>query len=216
MRGAGDHRDLLAFELLGPHVVRSRRRGAPRSAAGRAVIRIAEIGELAGLRRDGDRGHHGVAAVVGERRQQRIEPPHLDGAGDFQLLADHPREIDVEAGRIAVGTGVVERRIVDLGDEADQRDARQVRPLRPPPRVPEARDDNGARSDRRAACCRQAIARGADAANAAAKPTSSRRHRAPTRRPESRNGSDLDPSFAGDDCESNSVFACRGIIRDSA
>ena len=77
------------------------------------------------LRRDGDRGDHGVAAVVVERVQQRVEAAHLDGAGDLHLLADQPREIDIEAGRIAVGTGIVERRIVDLGEEADQRDARR-------------------------------------------------------------------------------------------
>ena len=30
-----------------------------------------------------------------------------------------PRQIDVESGRIAVGAGVVERRVIDLGEEAD-------------------------------------------------------------------------------------------------
>ena len=144
MRGAGGHRDLLALEQFRPHVVQSEV-AAGHEARRRAIIRVAEISKFAGLRRDGNRGHHRIAAVVGERRQQRVEPPHLHCAGDFQLLADHPRQIDVEAGRIAVGPRIVERRIVDFGDEADQRDARKVRPLRPPSRVPKSRDGDRSR-----------------------------------------------------------------------
>ena len=84
------------------------------------------------------RGDHGVAVIVVQRRDQRIEAPHLHRAGDFDLLADQARQIDIEAGRRAVGPGIVERRVVGLGQKADDADARQVRPLRPPARIPEA------------------------------------------------------------------------------
>ena len=128
------------------------RRVAPRHEARRgAVIGIGEIGAAARVRRDRDRGHHRVAAVFVERRHQRVEPAHLHRAGDLQLLADHPREIDVEAGRIAVRAGIVERRIVDLGEKADQRDARQVGTLWSPSRIPEAGHGHGRRPG---ACCR--------------------------------------------------------------
>jgi hypothetical protein len=49
--------------------------------AGRAVIGIAEIGAAARFRGGGDRGDHGVAAIVVERIEQRVERARLDGAG---------------------------------------------------------------------------------------------------------------------------------------
>ena len=73
-----------------------------------------------------------------KRADQRIEAPHLHGAGDLDLLADQPRQIDIEAGGRAIRAGIVERRIIGLGEEADDADARQIGPLRPPPRIPEA------------------------------------------------------------------------------
>ena len=76
--------------------------------------------------------------LVVMRVDQGLEAAHLDGAGDLDLVAQRARQIDIEAGRIAVGAGEVERRIIGLGQEADHGDARQVRPVRPPPRVPEA------------------------------------------------------------------------------
>ena len=137
MRGAGDHRDLPAFQRLRPHVVMLASL-ARHEARRRAVIGIAEIDALAHLRRLGDRGDHRVALVLVERVDQRIEAAHLDGAGDLDLLADQPRQIDVEAGRRAVGAGIVERRIIGLGEEADDADAGEIRPFRPPARIPEA------------------------------------------------------------------------------
>ncbi len=62
---------------------------------------------------------------------------------ELELLAHHAGEIDVEALRIPVGTGEVERRIVDLGQEPDHADAAEIRPLGTPPRIPEARDLHG-------------------------------------------------------------------------
>ena len=102
MRGAGDHRDLLALELFGPQFG-ARQALARHEARRQPVIRIAEIQQLARLRRHRDRGDHRLAAILVERRHQRIEAAHLDGAGDLQLLADQPREIDIEAGRMPSG-----------------------------------------------------------------------------------------------------------------
>jgi len=111
----------------------------------RPVIGIAEVGALARVGRDRDGGDRGVAPVVVERVEQRIEAPHLHRAGDVQLLADRPREVDVEARRIAVRTRIVERRIIDLGHEADQGDAAHVGPLGTPARVPEPGHARGRR-----------------------------------------------------------------------
>ncbi len=153
MRGPGDHRDLLALERLGRDV--DQHRVAPRhEARGRPVVGIREIDAPARLRRYGERGDHRLGAVLAQRLQQRVEAAHLDRAGDLELLADEPRKLDVEAGRTAVGARVVERRIVEFGQEADLRDARDVGPLRAPPRVPEARhrDDRRRARDCSAAC----------------------------------------------------------------
>ena len=60
------------------------------------------------------------------------------GAGDLDLVAEQSREIDVEAGGIAVRAGEIERRIVGFGQKPDHREARQIGPVGPPPRVPEA------------------------------------------------------------------------------
>ena len=56
------------------------------------------------------------------------------------LISSHssPRQIDVEAGRIAVGAGEVERRIVGFGEKPDHGEAGQIGPVRTPARVPEA------------------------------------------------------------------------------
>ena len=137
MRGARDDADLLAFEIFGPDL-RHHRVLARGEARRHAVIGIGEVDARAQLRAHRHRGDDGVAPVRGERIDQRLEAAHLHGAGDLDLLAQRAGEIDVEAGRIAVGAGVVERRVVGLGQEADHGQARQVGPLRAPPRVPEA------------------------------------------------------------------------------
>ena len=137
MRGAGDDADLLAFEIFGAHL--PHHGVAPRHEAGRrAIIGIGEIDLGAHLRRHRQRSDDGIAAVGGERIDQRLEAAHLDGAGDLDLVAQRARQIDIEAGRIAVGAGEVERRIIGLGQEADHGETRQIGPIRPSPRVPEA------------------------------------------------------------------------------
>ena len=142
VRGAGHHRHLLAFELLRQRIV-DRGIAARHEAAGGAVVGIGEVDLGAHLGRDRDRGDDAVAAVLVERRQQGLEAAHLDGAGELELLAHHAGEIDVEALRIAVRPGEIERRIVDLGQEADHHHPAEIGPLRPPPRVPEARHLHG-------------------------------------------------------------------------
>ena len=87
----------------------------------------------------GDRGDRRIGLVRVERAHHGLEAAHLNGAGELELLADQPRQIDVEALRVAVRPGEIERRVVDLGDEADDVDPRHIGPLRPPPRVPESR-----------------------------------------------------------------------------
>ena len=104
----------------------------------RAVIGIGEIDPGAQLRRHRQRGDDGVAAVAGDRIEQRLEPPHLDRAGDLDLFTQQSGQIDVEAGGIAVGAGEIERRIVGFGQKPDHREAGQIGPVRPPSRVPEA------------------------------------------------------------------------------
>ncbi len=146
MRRAGDDRDLLAGDQFRQHVA-DRTVGARHKTRRRAVIGIAEIGARARLRRGGDRGDHRVAAIVGERIEQRVERPRLDGARDLDLVADQARQIDVESDRIAVRPRIVERRIVDVGEETDALDAREIGPLRPPARIPEARNHNTAQLD---------------------------------------------------------------------
>src|SRR5205085_12334138 len=49
----------------------------------------------------------------------------------------------VEAGRIAVAAGEVERRKVGLGEKPDAGDVRDIRPLRAPARIPETRHAGG-------------------------------------------------------------------------
>ncbi|MGY3295100.1 hypothetical protein ACVWWP_008167 [Bradyrhizobium sp. LM3.6] len=137
MRGAGDDADLLALEIFGPDL-RHHRVLARGEARRHAVIGIGEVDAGAELRAHRHRGNDGIAPVGSERVHQRLEAAHLHRAGDLDLLTQRAGEIDVEAGRIAVGAGVVEGRIVGLGQETDHGQTRQVRPLRPPPRVPEA------------------------------------------------------------------------------
>ena len=52
------------------------------------------------------------------------------------------------------GAGIIERRIIELGEEADGADARQIGPFRPPAPIPEAGDHDGARL-RHALSCRR-------------------------------------------------------------
>src|SRR5690242_10181530 len=105
VRGAGHYRDLLALDVLRAHVVELAA-GTYGEASDRPVIGIAEAGPLARVGGDRDRGDGGVAAIVIERVDQRVEPAHLHRAGDVQFLADLAREIDVEADRIAIRSGV--------------------------------------------------------------------------------------------------------------
>ena len=130
MRGAGRHRDLLALEPLGQRIFYCRiplRHETRR----RAVVGISEIdvGAHRPRRRDGCDGSIPLIAV--ERRNKRFEAAHLDCAGELELLAQHARQIDVEALRIPVRPGVIERRVVGLGKEPDDTDARQIGLFRP-------------------------------------------------------------------------------------
>ena len=149
MRGAGDHRDLHALEPFRQHVA-ERAVGARHEARRRAVVGIAEIGAPPRLRGGSDRGDHRVAAILVECIEQRVERPRLDGAADLDLVADAAGEIDIEAGRVAVLPGIVERRIIEIGQEADGLDARQVGPFRPPARVPKTRHHDASRRRRNA------------------------------------------------------------------
>ena len=159
MRGAGDDGDLLAFDEVRQDVA-DRTVVARHETCRRAVIGIGEVGALARLDGRRDRGDHGIAAVVLERIEQEVEAPRLDRAGGLDLVAQQPRQIDVEAGGVAVRPGIIERRIIHFGEEADRLDARQIRTLRPPPRIPET-GNGGALQRRRTArrdrvCARRA------------------------------------------------------------
>ena len=183
VRRAGDDGDLLALDQFRQHVA-DRAVGARHETRRRAVIGIGEIGAAAGFRGRRDRGDHRVAPIVVERVEQRIEAARLDGASSLDLVAQQPRQIDVEAGRIAVGAGIVERRIIEVGEETDDLDARQIGPLRPPARIPKSRAPR-----RRAAVPRRlAPPAGRALAPAGAAPRRSGRRQPPTGRSESRAG----------------------------
>ena len=78
---------------------------AGHEARRRAVIRIGEI-DLGRMSDVTAIEAIAASALIGvERGHQRFETAHLDGAGDLELLADQPRQIDVEALRIAVRPG---------------------------------------------------------------------------------------------------------------
>ena len=62
-----------------------------------------------------------ASAVLAVSVGRQIVPlPRLDGAADRELGADRAREVDVEAGQMAVGVEEVERREIVGGDEADR------------------------------------------------------------------------------------------------
>ena len=126
---------VTAPEPLGSHVG-DRCIASYHKSRGRTVIRIAEIHALAQRRGRRQRGNHGITVVVAERGNQGIEAAHLNGAIDLEVLANHARDIDVKAGRIAVGAGKIKGRIIDFGQKPNRGDVRQIRPFRPPPRVP--------------------------------------------------------------------------------
>ncbi len=162
MRGAGHHRDFLAFEPLRQRIVY--RRIPPRhEAGGRAVVGVGEIELRPHLRGRRDRSDRRVALVAVERGDERLEPTHLHGALELELVAHHAREVDVEALWIAVGSGEVERRIIDLGEETDHAHPRQVRPLRPPARVPEPGYANTGLGCRQLRGCRRSPEQGSGA-----------------------------------------------------
>ena len=112
---------------------------ASHKTGGRAQIRIGKV--------DARRicGVTAIEAIAASPRLSASESSSMSkrriciGASGFQLLADQARQIDIEALRMAVSAGVVERRIVILGEEANEGDARKVRPFRTAPRVPETR-----------------------------------------------------------------------------
>jgi hypothetical protein len=101
VRGAAHHGDLLALDRLG-HDVAQRYCAAHHEAGGRAIIRIGEVDAQARLGGDRERRDDRVGAVLAERLQQRVEAAQLDRALQLQLLADQPRQLDIEARRIAV------------------------------------------------------------------------------------------------------------------
>jgi hypothetical protein len=144
MRAAADHRDFFSFQLLRANVGR-RHRALGDEPRRHAIIGIGEVHHLARIGGHRDRGDHRLPAILVQRRHQRIEAAHLNRAGDFELLADQSRQIDVEAGRMPVGAGIVERRIVHLGHEADLREAREIGTFRPAFRIPETRIGRGSR-----------------------------------------------------------------------
>ena len=103
---------------------------------------------VAQRRRRRHRGDHRVALARLERIDQRIPGARLDRAADLQLLADRARDLDVEAGQRAVGTGEIERGIIVVGQEADRAEPRNVGPFEMQRRVPEARRRVGERRPR--------------------------------------------------------------------
>ena len=137
MRGLADDPHLASFEALGAHVLDLRVAAGDEAGRG-TVVGIGEVDAAPHVARHRQRSDDGIAAVFRQRVDQGIEPAHLHGAVDLQLLADESRQIDVETGRIAVAAGIVERWVIDLGEKADDADAREVRTFRPPARVPES------------------------------------------------------------------------------
>ena len=111
--------------------------------AGRRVIGRGEIRFLARLGGDGERGDGGVAGILVERGDERVPTAALNGAGKLQLLANGPRQIDVEAGDRAVRQREIEGRIIILGQKADLLDRAEVRLLQLAGRVPEGGRDGG-------------------------------------------------------------------------
>jgi hypothetical protein len=71
------------------------------------------------LRCHRQRRDDGIAPVAGNGIQQRLEPAHLDGAADLDLVAELPGQIDIEPGGIAIGAGEVERRVIGFGQKPD-------------------------------------------------------------------------------------------------
>src|SRR5581483_1313889 len=87
------------------------------------------------------------------RIEQRIEAARLNRAGGFDLVAQQPRQIDVEPRRVAVSAGIIERRIIQIGEETDGLHLAQIGPLRPAPWIPEAgHNDRLSRSGRDRSC----------------------------------------------------------------
>src|SRR5262249_45091351 len=108
VRGAGDDADLLSLEPLRQRIL-NRRIALGHETRRRAVIGIGEIDPVAYVHGCRDRRDRGIALVAVERRNERLKAAHLNGAGELELLAQHAREIDVEALRVTVRTAIVER-----------------------------------------------------------------------------------------------------------
>ncbi len=141
MGSTGDDCNFLALQSLGAHIVDGAVTERNKASRG-SVVGIAEIDACSHLRRLRDRRNNCIAVVAVERADQRVKPAHLHGALNPDLFADHPREVDVETGRIAVGAGVIERWIVSFREEANDGDAGQVGPFGAAPRIPEARNSH--------------------------------------------------------------------------
>src|SRR5207249_1059629 len=118
MRGAGDNGDLFALNQLGQHISH-RAVDTGDEASRRTVIGIGEIAAPACRRRYGDGCDDGVASIIIECIEQQIESARLNGAGRFDFIAELPRKIDIESGRIAIWPSKIERRIIELGKKAD-------------------------------------------------------------------------------------------------
>src|SRR5215470_8311704 len=125
MRSAGNDGNLLALNRFRQHVS-DRAVDASDEARRRAIIRIGKIGATARGRRDRNRSDDCVAAIVVERIEQQFKSPRLDGAGDLDLVAELAGKVDVEPDRIAIGAGIVEWRIIELGEKANRLDAGKV------------------------------------------------------------------------------------------
>src|SRR5262249_56054399 len=89
---------------------------------------------------DGDRCDNRVAAILIKRIHQQVEAARLNRARDLDLIAELPRQIDIEPGRIAVRSDIIERRIIELDEKPDRLDTRNIPSFGPTSRIPEPRN----------------------------------------------------------------------------
>ena len=98
------------------------------------------------------------AVLALQRVGEIVERPRLDGAADGELGADRPRQVDVEAGEVAVRVEKIEGREIVGGDEANGLHGARRRPFHAPLGVPEIRDRHARGAIRRGGRqCRRAV-----------------------------------------------------------